>query len=61
MKQHKLDSMIMVARTEATARGATPAEIERNVAKYETDEPADCLPRYGFNTRISAAAQARRA
>ncbi len=34
------DSLIMLARTRASLRGASPVQIERNVLK--TDEPLDC-------------------
>lgn len=46
-QSHGMDSAIMLARTLATGRGANPAMIERNVQKYQTDEPADCVGRRG--------------
>lgn len=39
MKDLMNDYLVMLARTRASARGATPLEVQRNVAKYETDYP----------------------
>ena len=39
------DALIMKLRTEAHLRGATPAEIQRNVAALDSDDPKDCIPR----------------
>jgi len=35
-KEDRLSAEIMLARTKAHLRGATPAEIQRNVARLET-------------------------
>jgi hypothetical protein len=37
------DAAIMLARTRAAGRGASPAEIQRNVQDLESDNPADCI------------------
>jgi len=36
-KTDRLSAEIMLARTKARLRGATPAEVQRHVAMYESD------------------------
>jgi len=38
---HRRDADIMLARTHATQRGATPAEVQRNVQRFE-EQGAAC-------------------